>query len=149
MALCMKDASGGTGRRKVEARIVPLCRLPNESLSSNKAPNIVSTNLESVSMSRYACNKAKKLLEERSGCIKSRYVYVWIKSLKKCRIIAFRMPGGTCESKSFFAVLFCIVCTMNKCNGYWLWLSICILIKKQDNMLKNMEAFCLCVKSMC
>ena len=149
MALCMKDASGGTGRRKVEARIVPLCRLPNESLSSNKAPNIVSTNLESVSMSRYACNNAKKLLEDRSWCIKSRFVYVWIKSLKKCRIIASRMPGGTCESKSFFAVLFCIVWTMNKCNGYWLWLSICILIKKQDNMLKNMEAFCLCVKSMC
>lgn len=38
---------------------------------------------------------------------------------------------------------------MNKCKGYMLWLSICVLIKKQDNMLKNMDVFCLCVKSMC
>lgn len=49
----------------------------------------------------------------------------------------------------FFAVLFCIVWTMNKCKDYMLWLSICVLIKKQDNMLKNMEVLCLCVKSMC
>lgn len=105
---------GGIGRRKVEARIVPLCRLPNKSLSSNKAPNIVSTNLESVSMSRYACNKAKKLLEDRSWCIKSRFVYVWIKSLKKCRIIASRMPGGTCESKS---MIFCKLLLMFGMTG--------------------------------
>lgn len=84
---------GGIGRRKAEARIVPLCRLPNESLSSNKA---------------------KKLLEDRSGCIKSRFVYVWIKSLKKCRIIASRMPGGTCESKS---VIFCKLLLMFGMTG--------------------------------
>lgn len=74
---------GGIGRRKAEARIVPLSACRTSRYPATKPKSIVSTNLESVSMSRYASNKAKKLLEERSGCIKSRFAYVWIKSLKK------------------------------------------------------------------